>query len=103
LALGVRGDGADLAHRFAEFAVVEFLAAGGVHDLDQAADLVGAVAGFLDSWMLKSEVVFILGAIPAQQRQKARPDPHVVLEEGKRKNPLSTSGRVRCSRLTTAG
>jgi hypothetical protein len=46
LALGVRGDGADLLYGLAEAAVVELLAAGGVDDLDQAADLVGAVAAF---------------------------------------------------------
>ena len=44
LALGVRGDGADLFYGFAEAAVVELLAAGGVFDADEAADLVGAVA-----------------------------------------------------------
>jgi hypothetical protein len=44
LALGVRGDGADLFDRLAEAAVVELLAAGGVFDADEAADLVGAVA-----------------------------------------------------------
>jgi hypothetical protein len=53
----VRGDGADLAHGFAELAVVEFLAAGGVGDLDQTADLVGAVAARLNkTGFLKSGV-----------------------------------------------
>ena len=44
LALGVRGDGADLLDGFAELAVVELLAGGGVIHLDEAADLVRAVA-----------------------------------------------------------
>jgi hypothetical protein len=37
---------------------VEFLAAGGIDDLDQEADLVGAVAADRNYWMLKSGVVF---------------------------------------------
>ena len=35
----------DLLDGLPEAAVVEFLAAGGIQNLDQAADLVGAVAG----------------------------------------------------------
>jgi hypothetical protein len=45
LPLGVRGDGADFLDGFAEAAVVEFLGAGGVAYLDEAADLVGSRCG----------------------------------------------------------
>jgi uncharacterized protein with GYD domain len=62
LALGVRGDGADFPDGFAELAVVELLAAGGIKNFDQTADLVGAVAARLDkTGFLKSGVAFTRG------------------------------------------
>jgi hypothetical protein len=49
----LRGDGADLFDGLAEFAVVELLAAGGVFNADEAADLVGAVAARLINEIFK--------------------------------------------------